>query len=236
MKHPKLTVTKREIFGKKVKKLRRDGILPANIYGKDLESTAVQADMKEFMAVFDQVGETGLIDLELDGKMRPVLVKNPQLAYPLRTFLHVDFFQVNLKEKVKTMVPVVLTGEAQATTDETGLLLQTLNEVEIEALPDKLPENIEVDVTGLAQVDDQILVSDLTAPEGVEILTDPGQVVAKIGELVVEEPEPEEPAEGEEGAEGEAAEGEAGAEGEEKSDSEGENAQEDKNDEKPQSE
>lgn len=241
MKHPHLKVTKREVLGKKVKKLRREGIMPANVYGKELASTAVQADMKEFQAIFDQVGETGLIDLELDGKTSPVLVKNPQLAYPLRTFLHVDFFQVNLKEKVKTMVPVVLVGEPVAVTEKLGLMLQTQNEVEIEALPEALPENIEVDVTHLAQIDDQVLVSDLKAPEGVSILTDPGQVVAKIGELVIEEPEPEpeEVAEGEEGAEGEAKESEEGKEGEEKSDEGGDKESGDEskgNDDKPQNE
>lgn len=240
MKHPQLTVTKREVLGKKVKKLRREGILPANVYGKDLESTAVQVGMKEFQAVYDQVGETGLIDLQLDGKTKPVLVKNSQLAYPLRTFLHVDFFQVNLKEKVKTMVPIVLIGEPSAVTEQVGLMLQTQNEVEIEALPEALPENIEVDVTRLAQVDDQILVSDLKAPEGVTILTDEGQTVAKIGELVVEEPEPEEPVEGEEGAEGESAEGEISEDGEKsESDEKGDNDSKDESkdsDDKPQSE
>ena len=234
MKHPVLEATKREILGKKVKKLRREGILPANVYGKDLASTAVQVEMKAFSDVFEQVGETGLIDLQLDGKTRPVLVKNPQLAYPLRTFLHVDLFQVNLKEKVKTMVPVVLTGEPLAVTEKLGILLQTQNEVEIEALPEALPENIEVDVAHLAQVDDQVLVSDLKAPEGVEILTDAGQTVAKIGELVVEEPEPEEPAEGEEGAESETTdEGEKSDEGEK---AEEDSESEDKKDEKTQSE
>lgn len=241
MKHPHLVVTKREVIGKKVKKLRREGILPANVYGKELASTAVQVDMKVFQDVFDQVGETGLIDLEFDGKTSPVLVKNPQLAYPLRTFMHVDFFQVNLKEKVKAMIPVVLIGEPVAVTEKIGLMLHTQNEVEIEALPEALPENIEVDVAHLAQIDDQILVSDLKAPEGVTILTDPNQTVAKISELVVEEPEPEEPVEGEEGAEGETAEGEEKAEGEdgkEDSDekSEGKKDSEKSDDDKSQSE
>jgi large subunit ribosomal protein L25 len=214
MKHPKLTVEKRTVLGKKVKSLRRDGVLPANVYGKGLSSVAVQMPQVDFDAVHKEVGETGLIDLEFDGKTHPVLVKNLQLAYPSHQPLHVDFYQVNLKEKVKTMVPIVLEGEAKAVTEKVGTLLQTLNEVEVEALPDKLPENITVNIEHLAAIDEQMSVEDLKAPEGVAILTDPAQIVVKIAELVAPEPEPEPEAEAAEGA----AEGEAPAEGaEEKS-------------------
>ena len=210
MKHPKLSVDKRTVLGKKVKVLRREGLLPANVYGKGLSSVAIQLPLSEFESVHKEVGETGLIELDFDGKKHPVLVKNLQLAYPSRTPLHVDFFQVNLKEKVKAMIPLVLTGEAQAVTDKIGTLLQTLNEVEVEALPDKLPENIEIDVTPLAAIDDQRTVADLTVPEDVTILTDAGQVIVKIAELVAPEPEPEPVAEegAETPAEGEATEGE----------------------------
>lgn len=211
MKHPQLTVITREIVGKKVRKLRREGILPANIYGKELASVSVQLPVKDFEAIFKQVGETGLVDLMLDGERRPVLIKNLQLSYPSRTPIHADFFQVNLKEKVKTMVPLVITGEPQAVKENVGMLMQPISEVEVEALPEALPENIEINVEPLAALDEQITVGDLTVPEGVTVLTDPGQVIAKIGELVVEEPEPEAPAEGE----AEAAEGETAATGEE---------------------
>ncbi len=205
MKNPTLSATPRTVLGKQVKKLRREGQLPANVYGKGLPSVAIQLDSKAFKDIFSEVGETGLIDLKVDGKSHPVLVKNLQMNYQSQTPLHVDFYQVNLKEKVKAMVPLVLVGEAKAVTENIGTLLQTLNEVEVEALPAELPENIEVNIENLAAVDDQISISDLKAPEGVTILTDEGQVVAKIAEIVVEE-EPEPVAE--EGAEGEAAEGE----------------------------
>jgi large subunit ribosomal protein L25 len=231
MKHPQLNVEKRSVVGKKVRKLRREGILPANIYGKELESVSVQVPVKDFEEVFKQVGETGLVDLMLEGERRPILIKNLQLAYPLRTPIHADFFQVNLKEKVKTMVPLVIVGEAKAVTENIGLLMHPASEIEVEALPEALPENIEVNVENLAAIDDQITVADLKIPGEVTVLTDPGQVVAKIGELVIEEPEPEPeaPAEGEEGAEGETlAEGAEGEESGEKAEGE-----EGKNEEKP---
>jgi len=228
MKHPSLASEPRKVLGKKVKKLRREGYVPANVYGKGLESTAIQVKLTDFQEVYKEAGETGLIDLKVGSDAKPVLIKNLQMSFPHRIPLHVDFYQVNLKEKVKTMVPVVLTGEPKAVIDKVGLLLQTLSEVEIEALPTELPENIEVSVEHLAAIDDHILVENLKAPTGVTILSAPDQTVAKIGELVVEEPEPVAPAEGEavEGAEG-AAEGEEGAsEGGEKT--EGEESKEEK--------
>jgi large subunit ribosomal protein L25 len=189
MKHPTLVAEQRTILGKKVKKLRREGFLPANVYGRGLTSQSVQVKLSEFLTVFKEVGETGLVNLKVKEKIHPVLVKNLQMNYKSQTPLHVDFYQVNLKEKVKTMIPVVLVGEAQAVAEKIGMLLQTLSEIEIEALPDQLAENIEVSVVALAAIDDHLTVGDLTAPEGVTILTDGSQVIAKITELVSEEPE-----------------------------------------------
>jgi len=204
-----LTVSKRDVLGKKVKKLRKDGILPANIYGKDIKSISVQVPFKDFIKVFKDAGETGLVELTLSGEKRPVLIHNVQLDYMTQEPVHADFYQVNLKEKVKTMVPVVLTGEPKAVADKLGLLLQTLNELEVEALPADLPEKIEVDVTKLASVNDQITVEDITPPTGVEILTDNGQTIAKISELVTEEAKQQAAAEAEASAEAKAEGGEA---------------------------
>src|SRR3990167_8169294 len=199
MKRPLLTTELRNVLGKKVKKLRREGILPANVYGKDLNSTAIQVKLADFQTVYKEVGETGLVDLKVNDETRPVLIKNINIDFRSRTPLNADFYQVNLKEKVKTMVPIVLIGEAKAVTEKVGLLLQQLNEIEVEALPEELPENIEVNVENLAAVDEQITVADLKAPSGVTLLADEGQTVARIGELEIEEPEPEPEAETVEG-------------------------------------
>lgn len=187
MKRPSLAVEKREILGKKIKKLRYKGIMPANIYGKDITSTAVQLPLKSFEATYKEVGSSGLLDVVLDGQNRPVLIHNVQFHPLSQAPLHADFYQVNLKEKVKTVVPLVTVGEAQAVADKTGLMMQPISEIEVEALPADLPENIEVSVEHLAAVGDQLLVSDLKAPSGVEILSEPSQVVIKIAELISEE-------------------------------------------------
>ncbi len=189
MKRIQLKVEARTVLGKQVKKLRREGYLPANIYGKELASTAVQVKYTDFDPVFKEAGETGLVDIALDGQRRPVLIKNIQWNHRTHTPLHADFYQVNLKEKVKSMVPLEIVGEPTAVTEKLGVLLASLDEVEVEALPEALPENIQVDVAALAAVGDQITIADLKAPEGVTILTDEAQVIARIGELAAEEPE-----------------------------------------------
>lgn len=223
MKHAQLKGEERKVLGKKVRKLRKEGYLPGNVYGKGLNSYPLQVKLSDFEAVYKEAGETGLVDLTFDGKTKPVLIKNLQVNHSTRTLLHVDFYQVNLKEKVKATIPVILIGEAKAVTDKIGLLLQTLSDVEVEALPDNLPENIEISVEHLSEIGEQITVGDLKAPTDVTILTDSGQTAAKIVEPVVEEPEPEEPAEGEAGetAEGETVESEAKEGGEAKESKDG---------------
>lgn len=189
MKRPKLTVEKRKVLGKKVTKLRKMGILPANIYGKNIKSLAVQVPQKEFDKVFKEVGETGLVEIEVNGEIKPVLIHNVQFNPLTRLTLHADFYQVDLKQKVKAIVPVTAVGEAKAVAEKVGILLQPLAEVEVEALPVDLPEHIEVDVSPLAVIDEQITVGDLKLPEGVSVLSDPSQIVVKIAELITKEAE-----------------------------------------------
>lgn len=189
MKRLQLDVQKREATGKKVRKLRRGGLLPANIYGKDVKSVSVQVPLKEFDKVYKEVHETGLLDVAMGADVRPALIHNVQLDPRTSLPIHADFYQVNLKEKVKTMVPIVPSGEPKAVVDKLGLLLQPLSEIEVEALPEDLPEKIEVNVEALKVVDEQITVSDLKVTQEVLVLTDPTQVVFKIGQLVSKEAE-----------------------------------------------
>jgi len=214
MKTFSLSAEPRKITGKKVKKLRREGVLPANVYGKDIKSQSIQLPQKDFDSVFKEAGETGLVELKVGKQTIPTLIHNTHKDYR-GNVLHVDFFKVNLKEKVKAQIPFEFVGEPLAETEKIGLLMEITHEIEVEALPTDLPEKIEVNVEDLAQVDDQILVSDIKAPQGVEVLSDPNQVVVKIGELVTKEAQAlaEEEAAAAEAAAGEAAEGEEIVEG-----------------------
>lgn len=186
-KRPQLAVEKRQVLRKDVKKLRAQGVLPANIYGKNIPSLSVQVNETSFKELFSHVGETGLIDLLIDGQSRPVLIHDVQRDYLTQQPIHADFYQVNLTEKVRTMVPITVVGEPKAVADKLGMLIQPLSELEVEALPESLPEHLELDVTPLASVDEQFLVSDIKLPEGVVALSDGEQVVVKITELVSKE-------------------------------------------------
>lgn len=187
-----LTVEKRKIFGRQVKKLRQAGILPANIYGKKTKSLAVAVKLADFSKVYKQTGETGIVELkvEKEEKTRPVLIHNVQTHPVTDYFLHVDFHQVVLTEKTRAVVPVAIVGQSRAVTDKKGVLLTILSELEAEALPKDLPEKLEIDVRNLLEVDDQILVKDIKVAKGVVILNQPEEVVVKIGALTKEEVAP----------------------------------------------
>jgi large subunit ribosomal protein L25 len=195
------------------------------MFGKGIKSQALQLPLKDFESVYKKVHETGLVDLAIGSETHPILIQNVQIHPITHIPIHADFFKVNLKEKVRASIPIVALGEPKAVVDKIGVLLQPLSEVEVEALPTDLPENLEVDVEGLSQIDDHLTIADLKAPSGVEILAEPGEMIFRIDELVSEEAEElaaEEEAEAQAAAE--AAEGEG--EGEKKEEAEGEEKKE----------
>ncbi len=213
MERTAIKVEARTLTGKKVKQLRRDGIIPANVFGKDIESVAVQVDAKDFQKGFREAGETALVDVKLDSKTFPCLINHLQRDPKSGSVLHVDFHTVNLKEKITTKVPVILEGESPAAKSGVGLVLQTLNEVEVECLPTEIPQHFVIDAEKLTEVGQSIHVKDLKAPTGVEIKNDPeeGIVAVQNAEMKEEEPEAEvSPEDVEAVAEKGEAEGEAG--------------------------
>ena len=223
-----LKAEERTILGKKVSRLRKDGILPGHVYGNKVETEHVSVKAKDFQIVYDQAGETGLVELRIgEEKTRPVLIRDVQVDPVKGEIYNIDFYQVDLKVKVEVPVPLVLIGE-QPELVHTGeaVVIQPMTEVQVEALPMDLPEKIEVDITSLKAIDDAILISQLPVPDGVTILAEPEAVVAKLDnavtaemEKLMEEQEAEaaavvaEAAEGEEGAtEGEEGTAEEGGE------------------------
>ncbi len=189
MKTYKLTAQKRDLLGRKVKNLRAKGQVPATVYGKNIKSASVAVEQGVFEKLYADAGETGLVELSLDGEVRPVLIHTVQRDAVRGSLLHVEFHQVDLKENVRANVPVELVGESPAVAQKAGALLTLLNEVEVEALPTELPEKIEVDITKLAAVGDELKISDLKVPKGVTMLTDVEQIVAKVDSLVSKEAE-----------------------------------------------
>lgn len=205
-----LTAEKRTVVGRKVKTLRRQGIIPAHVFGHKIPTIHVQVKAGDFTSAFEKAGETGIIELAVDGEKRPVLVRNVQIHPVTDAPLHVDFYQVNLAEKVTVNIPLEVVGEAPAVGRKIGLLLTPVSEIEIEALPTDIPEKVEVDITNLQNIGDEIKVKDLKIDAAkIEVKVDPELVVAQIGELVTKEMEAVEAE-----VEAEAAAAQAPAEGE----------------------
>jgi large subunit ribosomal protein L25 len=212
-----LNVSPRPVLGKKVKRLRREGIIPANVYGRALDSVAIQVVRDDLVRVVRSAGRNEIVYLRLDGEEpRPTFVRQIQRNPVTDAILHVDFYQISLAEKVRIEVPLALVGTAPAEQTHGGTLLHSLDSITVEGLPTDIPSVIEVEVSGLEEIDASIHVGELSVPDQVTVLSDPEVVVAKIApphvEKEVEEEVGEEVLEGEEAAEGEAAP-EEGAEG-----------------------
>lgn len=187
-----LHAEERQVLGKKVKKLRKDGNIPGHVFGKGVEGENVLILAKEFLKTFKEAGETGLIDLKIGKeKVRPVLIRDVQYDPVSGDPIHIDFFQVNLTQKVKAPVPLVLIGE-QPEVIKLGeaISLQTINEVQVEALPTDLVEKIEVDISSLKAIDDAITIGQLSYDRSkLTILSQDEEIVVKLAPAVSAEME-----------------------------------------------
>ena len=177
-----LEAKSREIVGKKVKRLRNDGWIPAVLFGAKQASTPVQVEERELDRALGQAGSTALIDLQLDSEREPhlVLVRDIQRDVLTSRLQHVDFYQVQLDQKVKTSPALNIVGKAPAVEAGGAILVQILNQVEVECLPTDLIDSIDVDVSSLETLDDSITIGDLHVPSGVTILADPGDIVVSV--------------------------------------------------------
>lgn len=186
-----LKAEKRDTLGRKVKRLRGEGVLPANIYGKGVDSVAIKIDKMDFEKMFKEAGETGLVEINLGKEKRQALVHEVQYDPITDEPLHVDFRQVDLKEKVIATVPIDSVGESPAEKRGIGTAVLYLDEVEVEALPTDFPESFEVDVSGLEEVDEAIYIKDIPIDKDkIEIKADPDEIVVKVEPPREEEEEP----------------------------------------------
>jgi large subunit ribosomal protein L25 len=197
MEKYELTAEKREVIGKKVKALRRDGYLPAIIYGHGIDPTPVTLNTKDVRQLLREIGANTLITIKLGKGELLTLVRDIQRDVIMQTLLHIDFQAVSLDESIISKVPLVLIGEAPATLDFDAVLMTSLDEVEVEAKAKDLPDLIQVDVAALKEIGDHLMVKDLVVPSEVKVLNDPEEivVVATAQTLMELEPEPVEGAE-----------------------------------------
>lgn len=185
-----LHVEKRDT-SRKSNTLREEGYLPAVIYGRIEESTSISIPTKDFQKIWREAGESSIVTLKGLEEDKDVLIYDVQVD-PLYDFpLHADLYVTEKGRKLQTSVPLEFTGTSPAVKDFNGILVKVLHEVTVESIPSKLPQSIEVDISGLDDFEKNIQVKDLTTPEGVEIIEDPEEVIVLVSEGQ-EEPEEEE--------------------------------------------
>lgn len=210
-----LAAQKRTALGKQVKQLRREGWVPAVMYGHGFDSVSLQFEERNLTKLLSHVGGSQIISIKIKGQKQPemVLVRDVQRDVIKRTLLHVDFYRVDVTERLTTEIPLTLLSESPVTQLGEGILLQGISAIEVECLPGDLVDTIAVDLADLVELDQGVYVRDLAIPAGIDVLTDPDDMIVRVVPLAAEEildevvEEEIEGLEGEEGEEGEAVEG-----------------------------
>ncbi len=175
-----LKAERRRVIGKKVKQLRREGKLPAVLYGKHIEPIPLVLDYREASKALRGLSTSTLVILEVEGQRHTAVVRERQKDYIKNKLLHVDFQALSLTEKMRAEVPIELEGEAPAVKTYGGILVHTLESVEVESLPGDMPERLIVDLSSLEEIGDSITVSDLVLPPNVKVLEDPDETIVVI--------------------------------------------------------
>ncbi len=192
-----LKAEKRTALGKQVKRLRRQGWVPGVMYGHGFGSLALQFEERRLRQVLSTVGGSQLVNVKIKGIKQPeiALVRDVQRD-PIRgTFLHVDFYRVQMTERLTAEIPLVTVGQSPVAEEGMGILLQGISAIEVESLPGNLVDAIEVDLSELVEIDQAVYVRDLAVPAGIDVLTDPDEMIVRVvppeAEEILEEEEEE---------------------------------------------
>lgn len=181
----------RKIIGKQTRALRKEGIIPANIYGKNFTSQTIALNKKEFFDTFKTAGETNIVYVILDDKEIPTLINEIQIHPINQSILHVDLRKINLKQKIEAQVPIAIVGTSKAVENKNGILLTQMTEITVTALPPDIPDNISVDISNMNELGDVIRISDLPKSDLFYINEDSEQTIVSVTEHKEEELEPE---------------------------------------------
>lgn len=182
-----LKATLRDVVGKQVDKFRKDEMVPAVMYGNKVEPQNIWVKQLDFERAYGKAGESAIVALELEGKAVNVLIHDLQTHPMSGKPMHVDFFQVNMKEEVETEIPVEFIGESEAVKALGGILVKNIDEIPVKCLPADLPEKFVVDIAKLATFDDVFAVKDLKVSDKVEIMLESETVIAMVSEPRSEE-------------------------------------------------
>jgi len=185
-----LQASRRNVIGKQVGALRQAGKLPAVLYGHHVDSTPIVLDAHETTLTLSRLTSSSLVIINLEGTEYPTLVREKQRHPVKHHLIHLDFQALSLTEKTHVTVGIELTGTAPAIKTYGAVLVHPLTELEVECLPQEMPERVVVDISGLVEIGDAIHVRDLQLPGGVEILTDPEEVIVSATAARAEEAAP----------------------------------------------
>ncbi len=172
----------RNVIGKGLRRLRLSGYVPANVYGPAMESIPIQVESKAFESIANQASPTTMINLTIgsDASPRTVYLQHVQWQFVKRIPFHLDFYEVNLKRHMRSAVRIVFHGESPAAKLANALLLQPVAQLHVEALPDAMPQTIDVDLSNLTEIDQSIHARDLVLPKGVTLLDDPDDLIVRV--------------------------------------------------------
>jgi large subunit ribosomal protein L25 len=190
-----LTAHKRTVQGKQVKQLRREGWIPGVMYGHDFDAVPLQFEARSLQHLLSRVGGSQLINIKIEGQKKPeaALVREVQRDPIRHSLLHVDFYHVKMTERLTAEIPLEMVGESPVIEQKEGILLQDLSSIEVECLPGDLVDAIEVDLSDLVELDQALYVRDLAVPAGIDVLTDPDEMIIHLVRLeeekIVEEGE-----------------------------------------------
>lgn len=189
-----LEAKKRSLLGSKVKRLRREGWVPGVMYGHGFDAVPLRFDRYDLKHVLSRVGGSQLINIKVEDADEPefALLREVQRDVITGDLLHVDFYRVMMTETITTEIPLLTTGESPVAQQKEGILLHGISEIEVECLPGDLVDALEIDLSELTEIGEAILVSDLAVPSGINILTDPDEMIARL--VPLEEVELERPA------------------------------------------
>lgn len=176
-----------KIRKEKAKHLKKQGKIPAILYGHKVKPQMLFVNYNDFSRVFVKVGESGILSLKIDSQEKDVLVKEVQKDPISGKYIHIDFYQIKKGEKIKATVPFVFVGEAAAVKELGGVLEKPLEEIEVECLPKDLPHEIKVDITSLKTFDHIIRIKDLKIPAEIKVLEDQEEAVALVSPPRAEE-------------------------------------------------
>lgn len=182
-----LVARTRDRFGRGVKALRTEGLIPAELYGRGVPNLHLAVEARAFESVFREAGENTVVTVVVGGDKRPVLIHDVQRNFLNDSVDHIDFYQVRMDEKTTAHVPIEFTGEPPAVKIHGGILTKAMTEIEVEALPADLPHRLTVDLGGLAELNQSVYVKDIPVPAKVTVLVDPETVVVTVTEKMVEE-------------------------------------------------